>query len=378
VTPVDEVLIIGAGPCGLAIARQLRHQHGIDALVLDRAAAPAQAWRDRIDGFRLNTCGFWSHLPGQRIPREHGRWPGRDALVDYFDDYVRRQRLRVELGATVSRVDRAADGWVVSLGNERRSAAAVVVATGNYHTPVLPAWPGADAFTGELLHAAQYRNPTPFADRDVLVVGSGNSATDIAVELSGGVAARVRMACRTPPQLVPRAIAGIPIDTFSPAFTGLPVALLDRAAAVLQRLRYGDLPAAGLPAPQRGIYTALLSDGQVPTLGDQLAARIRGGRIDVVAAVEGFDDDRVRLADGTTVRPDAVIAATGYRRGLEPLVGHLGVLDDTGRPVVNGLPSAATGLWFAGYAEPLIGPLRSFRRQATPIAADIARMLRNR
>ncbi len=91
-----------------------------------------------------------------------------------------------------------------------------------------------------------------------------------------------------------------------------------------------------------------------------------------MAAVRSFDHARVGLADGTAIEPDVVIAATGYRQALEPLVGHLDVLDAAGRPVSNGLPAAATGLWFAGYEEPLIGPLRSFRRRASPIAKDIA------
>ena len=101
----ESVIIIGAGPSGLGIARELRHEHGVDALVLDRADAPAASWRARYDGFRLNTCGLWSHLPGQRIPRRYGRWPTRDQMVDYFDDYVRRQALRLALEVDVARID---------------------------------------------------------------------------------------------------------------------------------------------------------------------------------------------------------------------------------------------------------------------------------
>ncbi|MBO0679972.1 NAD(P)/FAD-dependent oxidoreductase [Mycolicibacterium sp. S2-37] len=370
----DDAIIVGAGPCGLAIARQLRHQHQIDALVVDRAHTPASSWRARPDGFRLNTCGFWSHLPGQRIPARHGRWPGRDAMVGYFDDYVRRQGLRLQFGVTVVRLDRDDGRWLVTTEDGSAHARAVIVASGNYHTPALPPWPGMDGFTREILHSADYRNPWPFAGRDVLVVGTGNSATDIAVQLTG-VAARVRLSVRTPPHLVPRSTAGLPIDAATPALRRLPVAVLDRAAAVMQRVWFGDLSPAGLPAPDKGIYSALLQDGHVPTIGDELVARIKDGRIAVVPAVESFDAGDIILADESRITADAVIAATGYHHGLEPLVGHLGVLDEHGHPSVNGLPSAATGLWFAGYDEPLIGPLRSYRLQAGPVAADVARYL---
>lgn len=363
---------MGAGPCGLGVARQLRRRRSIDALVLDRAPAPAQTWRDRYEGFRLNTCGFWSHLPGQRIPRRYGRWPRRDDMVDYFDDYVRRQQLRLALGVDVDRIDRSDAGWLLTTDGDTYTADAVVIATGNYHTPAVPPWPGMEGFTGRLLHSADYRNAWPFAGRDVLVVGAGNSATDIALQLSDRVARRVRMAVRTPPHLVPRSAAGVPIDAFSPAFSRLPVAILDHAAAAFRRLRFGDLTSFGLPEPEHGIYRALLDDASIPTLGDELVPRVKDGTIEIVSAVESFVADSVILADGTRITPEVVIAATGYRHGLESMVGHLDVLDEDAKPVVNGLPSAAAGLWFVGYDEPLIGPLNSFRRQAGPVAADIA------
>lgn len=371
----EQVVVVGAGPCGLAIAQRLRHDQGVDALVVDRADAPASTWRARYDGFRLNTCGFWSHLPGQRIPARYGRWPERDEMVDYFDDYVRRQEIRIAFGRNVSRIDREDGDWVLSADGEPIRCAAVVIATGNYHTPAYPAWDGMDTFTGELLHSAHYRNAWPFAGKDVLVVGAGNSATDIALQLSDNVAARVRMAVRTPPHLVPRAAVGIPVDAFSPAFGMLPVPVLNRAAAVMRRLWFGDLSDAGLPPPSQGIYTALLEDDQIPTLGDELVPRVRDGRIEIVAAVSAFDGDKVVLSDGSVIAPDAAIAATGYEHGLEPLVGHHDLLDEEGKPTVNGLPAAAPGLWFAGFDEPLIGPLQSFRLDSGPIARDIAAWL---
>ncbi|BBZ63650.1 monooxygenase [Mycolicibacterium monacense] len=368
----QRVVVVGAGPCGLAIARQLLHEQRIEPLVLDRATAPASTWRDRYEGFRLNTCGYWSHLPGQPIPRRYGRWPKRDDMVDYFDSYVRRQRIPLSLGVTVTRIDRDGDRWLITTDGDTYTADAVVIATGNYHTPALPAWPGMEGYTGDLLHSADYRNPWPFAGRDVLVVGSGNSATDIALQLSDEVAGRVRLAVREPPHLMPRSAAGIPVDAFSAAFSRLPVPVIDHAAALASRLWFGDLTSAGLPAPRRGIYRALLDDGSIPTLGDELVPQIKAGRIEVVAAVESFEGDSVVLADGRTIRPDVVIGATGYRHGLEPLVGHLDVLDEDGAPLVNGLPPAAPGLWFAGYEEPIIGPLQSFRLQAGPLAAEVA------
>ena len=103
----DSAVIIGAGPAGLAVARELQHRRRISALVVDKAAAPAVSWRNRYDNFRLNTNGFLSHLPGQRIPLTAGRWPTKEDMVRYFDHYVARQHIALMLGCAVHRIDRA-------------------------------------------------------------------------------------------------------------------------------------------------------------------------------------------------------------------------------------------------------------------------------
>jgi putative flavoprotein involved in K+ transport len=109
-----DVVVIGAGPSGLAIARELEHRHRISALVVDKAAAPAVSWRNRYENFRLNTNGFLSHLPGQRIPLTAGRWPTKEDMVRYFDRYVRHQNITLALGCEVNRIDRAAGDWLVA------------------------------------------------------------------------------------------------------------------------------------------------------------------------------------------------------------------------------------------------------------------------
>src|ERR1700760_4981000 len=133
-----DAVVIGAGPAGLAVARQLDHQHGIKALVLDRAAAPAISWRNRYDNFRLNTTGFLSHLPGQRIPLTAGRWPTREDMVRYFDNYVRQQNITLELGCDVDGLDRIEGGWALDTSSGEIRTRAIVLATGNYRTPTIP------------------------------------------------------------------------------------------------------------------------------------------------------------------------------------------------------------------------------------------------
>ncbi|MCW2515084.1 MAG: putative flavoprotein involved in transport, partial [Mycobacterium sp.] len=248
-----DAVVIGAGPAGLAVARQLRHRHGIEALVVDAAMEPVASWRRRYDDFRLNTTGFLSHLPGQRIPMTAGRWPTKEDMVRYFDSYVRRQNISLALGCDVSRVDRAGDRWELSTSSGVIAARAVVLATGNYRTPVVPAWPGLAGFTGELVHSAAFVNAWPYRDRDVLVVGGGNSAADIAVQLAKSGARRIWLAIRTPPHLVRRAVGPIPSDIFLELFARVPANVVDPIIRQLNRLTIGDLSAYGFARPALGL-----------------------------------------------------------------------------------------------------------------------------
>jgi hypothetical protein len=102
---------------------------------------------------------------------------------------------------------------------------------------------------------------------------------------------------------------------------------------------------------------------------------IREGRIEVVAAVESLDASGVRLADGSRVEPEALVCATGYRRALEPLVGHLGVLDERGVPRAVGATPAADGLRFIGFV-PRPGGIGDMANEAKRASRAIARELR--
>ena len=254
------------------------------------------------------------------------------------------------------------------------TGATVVVATGYNHTPVPPPWPGVERFPGELVHASRYRNATPYRGKDVLVVGAGNTGAEIAVDLTEGGASRVRLAIRTVPHIVRRSNLGWPAQGTGILVRHLPVPLVDRIAAVTGRLEVPDLSAYGLPRPTTGLYSRVM-EGSVPLQDVGLIAGVQAGRIEPVAAVESFDDDgAVQLADGSRFTPDAIIAATGYRRGLEPLVGELGVLDERGLPRVHGPHSSpsAPGLYFTGYTNPISGMFRELRIDADRIARAIA------
>ncbi|MGP3967312.1 flavin-containing monooxygenase [Streptomyces sp. 6N223] len=380
----QPVYVVGAGPGGLATAAALG-QRGVRAVVVERSGGVAASWRGHYDRLRLHSTRRWSSLPGLPIPRSAGRWVHRDDFVRYLEDYARHHRIDLATGVTVARIDRAGPspeggGWVLRAnGGRELHASAVVVATGHNHTPLLPDWPGRGGFAGELLHAAAYRDAGPYAGRDVLVVGAGNSGAEIATDLADGGAARVRLSVRTAPHILRRSTLGWPAQAGGILGRRLPVGLVDRMARPLVRLN-PDLGEYGLPRPETGLY-ARVRRGAIPVLDTGrtgLVRAVRQRRVEPVGAVSSFDGGKVLLADGEVISPEVVIAATGYRRGLEPLVGHLGILDGRGGPLVHGREThpAAPGLYFTGYTNPISGALRELARDAPRIAAAIARARR--
>ena len=368
--------MIGAGPAGLAVARELDHQHGIKALVLDRAAAPAISWRTRYDNFRLNTTGFLSHLPGQRIPLNAGRWPTKEDMVRYFDHYVQQQKISLRLGCEVHRVDRADGFWQVDTSSGQIRTPAIILATGNYNAPTIPAWPGLKRFNGETVHSGDFTNAWPYRGRDVLVVGAGNSAADIAVQLVNDGARRIWLAVRTPPHLVRRAIGPFPSDIFLELFSRVPARMVDPVIARMNRLLLGDLSSYGFERPPLGLKATVEKRGRIPTLADELIDVVRVGRVEVVAAVKAVESDSVILADGRSVAPQVIIAATGFGTDLERLVGHLDVLDEHGNPRGGFASHVGDGMFAIAYGIPPNGPLRAIRVNATPLAREVAAYLK--
>ncbi|WP_189713324.1 flavin-containing monooxygenase [Streptomyces phaeofaciens] len=377
--PADRpVYVIGGGPGGLATAHALRAR-GIRAVVVEKADRVGASWSRHYDRLHLHTTRRLSALPGLKMPRRFGRWVTRDDMVRYLEKYAEAQELEIVTGVEVSRIERTEDGtgWLLhASGGRELTGSAVVVATGYNHTPYLPGWPGRETFAGDLTHAAAYRNGKPYAGRDVLVVGLGNTGAEIAVDLVESGAERVRLAVRTVPHIVRRSTAGWPAQYSGILVRRLPVGLVDRICRVMA-LSLPDLSAHGLPRPDTGLYTRA-RQGAIPVQDVGLIDAVRKGRVEIVAAVEGFEDGgKVVLADGTRISPDAVVAATGYVRALETLVGHLDVLDERGLPLAHGprAPRNAPGLYFTGFTTPISGTLRELVIDAGRIANAVRRQL---
>ena len=370
VVETRDVVIVGAGSAGLATAALLRRA-GLDPLLVEAGPEPGAAWRERYDRLHLHTPRLLSGLPGRRIPRRLGRWVARDGLLEYLRQYTDGEALDVRTGTRAERIERDGDDWRVDTDDGVLRARDVIVATGYNGRPFTPDWPGRESFTGELVHSSHYRNPEPYRDRDVLVVGVGNSGAEIATDVAEGGASRARLSVRTPPQILRRATAGIPAQLIGIAIRKVPASWVDPISKAQRRLSIPNLAAQGLPRPDVGVRTSFITTGTTPVLDVGIVDAVRHGRVEIVAAVEAFDGPDVLLADGSRIDPDAVIAATGFRAALDELVGHLDILDKRGLPVATDGEPALPGLWFVGFKPTLGGQLREGSIAARNVAAAV-------
>lgn len=366
----QPVVVIGAGPAGLATAAALK-QRGVRAIVLERTDQVGSSWRGHYDRLRLHTPARFSALPGLPIPKRFGRWVSRGDLVHYLEQYADFHDLDVRTGAEVTGLERDGDEWVVRTADEDLPASAVVVATGYNSTPILPDWPGRESFSGALVHASDYRNGAAYAGKKVLVVGIGNTGAEVASDLLEHRAAEVMISVRTPPHIVRRDRGPMSAQLSGIAVRRLPARLVDAAARRVSAMDIPDLSDFGLPRPHRGLYSRV-REGAIPVQDVGIVEAIRTQQVRVVPAVRRIFGDDVILSDGRRVQPDAIVVATGYSRGLDELTAGLDVLDSNGNPVVHDTRAKHPNLYFNGFTNPISGMLREIRIDARKIAKQIA------
>ena len=215
-----DVVVVGAGPGGLAVSRQLADRR-ITNVVLEKGDHPGWMWDQAYDSLRLHTGKHLSSLPGLPFPSKTSLFPTRFEFAAYLHDYAEKFQLPVHTGVEATGLRREKAGWVVETSEKGYGARIVVVATGIMSSPVLPALAGLDTYTGQVCHSASYRKPDEALGRSVLVVGIGNSGAEIASELANA-GRQVTISVRSGANVIPRTIAGVPSQYFGWAMSWLP------------------------------------------------------------------------------------------------------------------------------------------------------------
>jgi len=365
-------LVIGAGPAGLAVSACLT-KHGVDHVVLEREHEVAPRWRNHYERLHLHTFRDLSRLPHKKWKRGTPRYPSRQQVVDYMEDYAQELGVVPRFGEEVQTAKRANGAWVVRTQSQTFEAGSLVIATGYNRTPTSPTWPGQGEFRGDILHSHAYRNGKPWNGKRVLVVGSGNSGAEIAIDLieHGADAA---ICIRGPIHFVARDVAGgIPAQLVGIALDRLPTRIADRLAVMTSKMMFGDLSSFGVRRPEMGPITQVRTLGRVPLIDVGTIDLIRRGVLPVLPGIERFYDRGVELVDGRREDFDAVVLATGYRATIDEFLDDAGPsLNDRGYPTLLGAEAEHPGPYFVGFGNPPTGLLREINHHAKAVAAKIA------
>jgi cation diffusion facilitator CzcD-associated flavoprotein CzcO len=371
-SPLDtDTLVIGASAAGLATAAALRSA-GRPSEVLEATDDVGTAWRHHYDRLHLHTPKSSSRLPGLDMPRSWERYPSREQVIEYLENYRAHHEISPHFGQSVSRLERVDGVWVATTDDREWRARNVVVATGAARRPVRPEWPGMESYAGTVLHSSEYRNGDPWTGRPVLVVGFGNSACEQAIDLveRGAVP---HLSVRSAVNVIPRDMLGvIPVLQLGIAMRHVPSPVADALAAPLVRLTIGDVRKVGLRKLPYGPNTQIKRDRHIPLLDIGTMEHIKAGRIRVHGAIERFTESGVVFVDGSTLDVDAVVLGTGYVPALDDFIPEWrAVCDDDGRPLVSGGPTSLPGLYFCGQFVSPAGMLREIGIEAKRIAAHV-------
>ncbi len=371
--------IIGAGSSGITAAQVLQAQ-GIDFDCFEMGSGVGGNWRYENDN-GVSSAYRSLHINTSREAMEYAAWPMPASLPDYpshwqiaqyFDDFVDHFGLRdaITFRTEVTKVAPGTDGgWDVTIrpredarAVETRHYDHVLVANGHHWDPRWPepSFSGSEHFPGEQIHAHYYRTPEVFAGKRVLVLGIGNSATDIAVEASRH-AGETYLAMRRGAWVMPKYLFGMPTDhlTDSPLARG-PLRLQKLGMRTMLRIAVGKMTDYGLPQPDHDVLEAH------PTVSDDLLSRLGHGDITVKPTISRFDGSTVVFADGTSAEADVVVYCTGYKVTFPFLDEGVLAADDNHVDLYRRVvPPDRPGLWFIGLVQPLgaIMPLAEAQAQ---------------
>jgi len=366
-----QVVIIGAGPAGLAAAGALA-KAGIKNTLLERSDQAGNSWQSHYDRLHLHTVKYTSWLPHIKFPREYPKYPSKQQVVDYLQSYAEHFDINPHFNQKVVNAHHRNRRWRIETEDSIYSANSLIIATGYNAIPKLPAFPGQKNFQGEILHSSQFRTGKAFEGKRVLVVGCGNSGAEIAIDLHEQ-GASPSLVVRKPIHVTPRDMWGVPINLSTIALAKLPLRVSDLISKFLLWLHHGNLKRYGIHSPRGGPIRQILEQGRVPLLDIGTLNLIKSGALPIVPGVKTFHENDIEFADGRRLPFDAVILATGYKAGIsEFLEGADSVTDLRGYPYDHGRQTSIFGLYFIGFRNPPEGALREMRIEALSIAREIS------
>jgi len=367
------VLIVGAGPAGLAIGARLERA-SIPYRILESSNEIAPKWLEYYDRLHLHTSKKNSHLPFAPFPKHFPTFISKTLFYDYLHSYALEHSLKIEFNANVEELEKVKNGYQLIVNGESRECKSVVIATGLNNQPLLPFW--AKDSKIPLIHAKEYRNPSQFKIKSAIVVGFGNSGAEIALDLAeNGI--QTFCSIRNEVNIIPLKVNGKPTQEAGKLLEYLPFNWGDKIGKWISRRIIGDLSSYGIKISSMTPAEQLKKTGRTPVMDLGTIEMIKDGNISVKPDISRVDH-KIYFTDDTELEVDQIICATGYGNGLGTLLGSVSkYLDESGDPPMVG-QGQLQGLYFLGFNNHTLGGvLSNIRENSDLISKEIEQQFRS-
>ncbi|XP_031258783.1 probable indole-3-pyruvate monooxygenase YUCCA10 [Pistacia vera] len=335
----QSVIIVGSGPSGLATAACL-NQLSIPYMILEREDCYASLWKKyAYDRLHLHLAKQFCQLPHLPFPASYPNFIPKNLFLQYLDDYVSHFNIRPLYKRSVdfATYSQESQKWTVKARNtvsgeiEEYSGRFLVVASGETTDPFTPNIEGMDTFTGEVVHSTSYKNGKAYGDKSVLVVGSGNSGMEIALDLANH-GAKTSIVVRSPVHVLTREMVYLGLVMLK----YIPYGVVDSIMVLLSKLVYGDLSKYGINRPKEGPFFMKVAYGKYPVFDIGTCKKIKSGEIQVLPAIENIRGNEVIFQNGKSHPFDTIVLCTGFKRSTNTwLKGDEHLLNDDGLPKPN-------------------------------------------
>ncbi|KAI9119268.1 hypothetical protein K1719_009943 [Acacia pycnantha] len=334
------VIIVGAGTSGLSVAACLTRR-SIPFIILEKDDCFASLWNKySYDRLHIHLRKQFCELPHMSFPQSYPQYVPKKQFLQYLHDYVSHFRISPLYRRTVQRAeyDEGGQKWRVEARNgdsgevEEYSGRFLVVATGENSEPFVPAVEGLGGFKGRVIHSTEFKSGKKFKDEHVLVVGSGNSGMEIALDLANH-GARTSILVRNSVHLLSRGTANLGLMLLK----YLPLNIVDSLLVILSKIVYGDVSKFGIKRPQEGPFFLKAKYGKYPVLDVGTFQKIKSGEIQVIQEeIESVEGNEVAFKNGRSQPFDTIVFCTGFKRSTHKwLKGDDYLLNDDGIPKLN-------------------------------------------
>jgi len=365
-----NTLVIGASISGLASAATLQKQ-GIEYIIIEKHSQSVAPWRNHYERLHLHTNKRVSNLPYKKFDRTIPGYPSRQQVVDYLEEYQKEFNIDPVFNTEAKSVKKDGDQWITETTNGTFRSKYIVMATGPFGKPKTVNFKGMETFPGRIIHSYGYKTGKEFKGQKVLVVGFGNSACEIAIDLYEQ-GAMPFMSVRSAVNVVPRDILGIPILEISQVLSRLPPRIADTINVPLMRLLFGDITKLGLKKLPYGPFEQIQKDGNSPVLDIGTIKHIRKGHIKIYDDIDRIDGSTICFTDKRKENFDAIVAGIGYYQNAAEIVSvDKGRFEDLRSCVDKQKYFGKDGLYFCGFWIGPRGQIHEISLDAQKISKDI-------